>query len=162
MSFLPTNFGFEELRLSPIWRVSANLWVCCCGASISPIQSCHSDSGFWDLPTVGWDLSPTFCELAGIARGLPNRLEGMSLKSLFETGIAGSEEMTRQIAFHYPHYSQAGPQSTITQGGFKLIKFYDTDTSKLFDLTRGISEQNDLSQQQPGKAKKMHQALMNY
>ena len=118
--------------------------------------------GFCDLPTVGWDLFPTFCDLAGIKRGLPNGLEGMSLKSLFETGIADSEKMARQIAFHYPHNGQAGPQSTITQGGFKLIKFYETDTWKLFDLNRDISEQNDLSQQQPGKAKKMHQALMNY
>lgn len=118
--------------------------------------------GFCDLPTVGWDLFPTFCELAGIKGGLPSGLEGMSLKSLFETGTADSNTMARQLAFHYPHDGQAGPHSTITQGGFKLIKFYETDTSKLFDLNLDIGEQNDLSQQQPEKAQRMHLALMNY
>ena len=116
---------------------------------------------FCDVPTVGWDLFPTFCDLAGIDDRLPTGLEGVSLKPLFGTGkhIGGAE---RQIAFHYPHYRDEGPHSTITSDGYKLIKLYETNELRLFDLRQDIGEKNDLSQVHPDKVDTMHQSLVKY
>lgn len=117
---------------------------------------------FCNIPTVGWDLFPTFCDLAGIDGNLPQHLEGQSLTPLFKTGKIKPEEGGRQIAFHFPHYGQAGPQSTLIRDGYKLIKFYDTNELRLFDLGRDIGERQDLSQVHPDKVGFMHQALIDY
>jgi hypothetical protein len=107
-------------------------------------------------------LFPTFCDLAGIDDNLPERLEGESLKPLFGTGKPDIGDAGRQIAFHFPHYGQGGPQSTISRDGYKLIKLYDTNELRLFDLGRDIGEQNDLSQVHPDKVERMHQSLVDY
>lgn len=117
---------------------------------------------FCNVPTVGWDLFPTFCELAGVDKPLPKGLEGVSLKPLFETGRGNVDRAGKQIAFHFPHYGKESPQSTITIEGFKLIKFYDTNELHLFDLQNDIGEQNDLAKKNPDKTTTLHQRLNNY
>jgi arylsulfatase A-like enzyme len=109
---------------------------------------------FCSVPTVGWDLFPTFCDLAGI--------EGKSIKPLFRSGKRDDDRTERPIVFHYPHYRDTGPHSTISKDGYKLIKLYDSNQLKLFDLHNDIGERNDLSQSHPEKVKSMHQSLMEY
>ena len=117
---------------------------------------------FCNVPTVGWDMFPTFCELAGVDKPLPKGLEGVSLKTLFATGQGNVDRAGGQIAFHFPHYSQGSPHSTITIEGFKLIKLYDTNELQLFDLNNDIGEQHDLATKYPDKTAMLHQHLNDY
>jgi arylsulfatase A-like enzyme len=117
---------------------------------------------YCNVPTVGWDLFPTFCELAGVEKPLPKGLEGVSLIPLFETGQGSIDRAEKQIAFHFPHYAQAAPHSTITLDGFKLIKFYDLQELHLFDLKNDIGEQHNLAAKNPAKTAMLHRRLNDY
>lgn len=117
---------------------------------------------FCDVPTVGWDMFPTFCDLAGIDEPLPDGVEGVSLAPLFETGQGNIGRAGNQLVFHFPHYSQGSPHSTITRDGFKLIKFYDPSELRLFDLKHDIGEQNNLALKHPEKTAMLHQRLNAY
>jgi len=115
---------------------------------------------------VGWDLFPTFCELAGVEEPLPEGLEGGSLKPLFASGEDNVKRRREEVVFHYPHYGQGGqgktPQSAIFIGDYKLMKFYETNELKLFNIRKDIGEQNDLSKELPEKAEMMHRRLEKY
>lgn len=117
---------------------------------------------YCNVPTVGWDMFPTFCDLAGVGKPLPKGLEGVSLKPLFKTGQGKLNRPGEQIAFHFPHYGSGPPMSTIAFEGFKLIKLYDSDEIKLFDLENDIGEQRDLSEEKPEKTAQLHKRLNDY
>ncbi|MDG1874670.1 MAG: sulfatase-like hydrolase/transferase [Mariniblastus sp.] len=128
---------------------------------------------FCSTPTVGWDLFPTFCQLAGVSNQLPAGIEGVSLTPLFESGVLMEENKAARsiqerdsIAFHFPHYGNIGatsaPHSTITIDGFKLIKFYEQNQIQLFDLSKDISETTDLSKTMPEKARLLDRRLKEY
>ena len=87
---------------------------------------------FCASPTVGWDMFPTFCDLAGVDGPLPDGLEGVSLRPVFETGKGELGRTGNQIAFHFPHYGNEPPMSTITVDGFKLVKLYDSNQTNLY------------------------------
>ena len=115
---------------------------------------------------AGWDLFPTFCELAGVEEPLPEGLEGGSLTPLFSSGKGAVKRPREEVAFHYPHYGQGGegksPQSALYLGDFKLMKFYEAGELKLFNLKNDIGEQKDLSEELPEKTDLMHKRLNAY
>lgn len=123
---------------------------------------------FCQEPTVGWDLFPTFCELAGVKRRLPKGVEGTSLKPLLSTGIGDLKRDHEGIAFHFPHYAQrtrgstGSPLSTMLLDNYKLVKLYETNQLLLFNLEKDLGEERDLSNRQPEKTRMMHQLLQNY
>ena len=115
-------------------------------------------------PVVGFDLLPTFCELAGV-RKLPAGVEGGSLTPLFAKARSARVERPREeIVFHFPHYQGrgAGPHSAIMLGPYKLLHYYEDDSVRLFDLTKDIGERRNLSKAMPGKAAKMKATLVAY
>ena len=116
------------------------------------------------VPVVGFDLLPTFCELAGVGR-LPDGVEGGSLTPLFADPQAGQVTRRRkEIVFHFPHYQGrgAGPQSAILLGPYKLLHYYEDDRVLLFDLSKDLSEQRDLAAAMPAKAAELKAALAAY
>jgi arylsulfatase A-like enzyme len=123
---------------------------------------------FCDVPTVGWDLFPTFCALAGVQDDMPPGIEGGSLRPLFATGTGNVKRDRDGIAFHYPHYGQGGggsnnsPHSVIVIDNYKLMKFYETNELYLFNLKEDIGEQRDLSSELTEKTAMMHQRLKDY
>ena len=111
---------------------------------------------------TGCDLFPTFCELAGI-KTMPDGVEGTSLVPLLHGKEKEFKRNRKELIFHFPHYGRGPvqvPQSAIILDNMKLIKYYETDEIKLFDLARDISEKNDLSKLTPEIAKKL-EAKMN-
>ena len=116
---------------------------------------------------VGWNLFPTFCELAGVKEPLPEDLEGGSPKPLFTSREDDVKRPREEVVFHYPHYGLGGkgktPQSAIFIGDHKLIKFYETNELRLFNIGKDIGEQNDLSKELPEKTEiMMHRRLEKY
>ena len=67
------------------------------------------------------------------------------------------------MVFHFPHYQSGdGPHSALFLGNYKLMKFYETERLALFDIAADISEQNDLSTQQPQKVTELDKLLEQY
>lgn len=128
------------------------------GPGIEPNSWCHQ-------PIVGYDLLPSFCELAGLLPSdLPTGIEGGSITSLFKEPAQGQVKRAREeLVFHFPHYqSDDGPHSSIRLGDFKLMHFYEEDRVSLFDLSKDIGERQDLAQQSPSEATQMKERLSKY
>ena len=119
-----------------------------------------------DVPVVGYDLYPTFCEWANVPAGqFPKNIEGGSIASLLANNGQGEVKRAREeLVFHFPHYQSDddGPHSAIRLGDLKLIHFYESDRDVLFDLSKDISEQNDLAAEQPRDAEMLKKRLMTY
>ena len=113
---------------------------------------------------VGYDLFPTYCEWAGIASSkLPPQIEGGSIVNLLDDGKGLVKRHREEMVFHFPHYQSGdGPHSALFLGNYKLMKFYETERLALFDIAADISEQNDLSTQQPQKVTELDKLLQQY
>lgn len=129
-----------------------------------------------DAPVIGYDLHPTFADLAGEA---VSGLDGVSLGSLLKQGILPSE---RDLIWHFPYYhpekgfakapegigvsdfvtSRTRPQSALRRGTFKLLYFHEDNSHQLYDLSQDPSEQVDLSAQKPQVAARLSAALRDY
>jgi arylsulfatase A-like enzyme len=119
-----------------------------------------------DVPVVGQDLFPTFCELAGIADKMPAGIDGGSLVPLWNNrGLGTVRRPAEGLVFHFPHYQgrpENGPQSAIRVGDFKLMKFYETPQVHLFDLSKDPGERHDLADDMPEKTAELQRRLDAY
>lgn len=122
------------------------------GPGIKPGSQC-------DVPVTGWDLLPTFCDLAGNNKPLPGNLDGTSFRPLLEHGNVGKFVRKKdELIFHY----FGKPHSAIRVGTYKLIKFWSPLKIELYNLKDDPGELTDLAQKQPEKAKEMESRLMAY
>lgn len=118
---------------------------------------------------VNYDFLPTFVEWAG---GDPTKLEdidGISLAGLMEGEAPDQNFLNRSLYFHYPHYRNSVPHSTIIKGNYKVMYFYatpvlqpDENPIMLFDLASDPGETNNIAEKNPEKAQAMHKDLANY
>jgi arylsulfatase A len=123
-------------------------------------------------PVIGYDLFPTFAEIGGGGKYNGETIvDGMSLLPLF---IDPKHSMDRSLYWHFPYYhpegnkfgnarpsigvddfsvSQTRPQSAIRRGDYKLMYFEEDQRSELYDLRRDLSEQIDVSLEEPAIAR---------
>ncbi|MFN5079005.1 MAG: sulfatase/phosphatase domain-containing protein, partial [Planctomyces sp.] len=114
---------------------------------------------------VGYDLLPTFCELAGVpADAIPKQVEGGSFAALLRNQGQGEVKRPRpELVFHFPHYQASdGPQSALLLGDMKLIRFLEDNHVELYDLAKDPGEQRDLSQSRADEAAKLDRMLGQY
>jgi len=115
----------------------------------------------YDSPVVQLDLHATALAAAGVAVGPEAKLEGVDLLPYFSG--------TKKAAPHDALYWRFGAQMAIRQGDWKLVRYdgnADTNTGKaqpvsglkLYNLSKDIHEDNDLTAEQPEKVKQL-QAL---
>lgn len=122
------------------------------GPGIKPGSQC-------DIPVVGWDILPTVADLAGDTKPLPESIDGVSMKPVFEKG--NQAELKREndeLVFHYFNR----PHSAIRIGDYKLIKFWNLKKTELYNLKDDLSEVNDISEKYPQKVKELEKPLMEY
>jgi arylsulfatase A-like enzyme len=117
-------------------------------------------------PAIGWDLLPTILDLAGYEGDPPEDVDGGSLRELLERKGGGAvDRSVKGLVFHFPHYNhdrQTTPQSAIRVGKYKLIYFYETGESRLYDIVEDIEERNDLSDRMTEKTADLKQRLDSY
>lgn len=141
-----------------VWEGGIRVPLIIRGPGIQPNSWCHTR-------VVGFDFFPTFCEWAGIAANkLPKGIEGGSIVSLLAKPGQGQVKRPREeLVFHFPHYQSGdGPHSAIFQGNLKLIKFYETGRLALFDISKDLGEQYDLSSRMPDQTQQLDQRLTAY
>ena len=133
-----------------------------------------------DTLVVGYDLLPTFSEVAGRKVSDNKELDGQSLVPLLEGKRQNGD---RPLYWHFPYYhpegkkfgeakpsigindftiSQTRPQSAIRKGDYKLIYFDEEKMAELYDLSSDFSETRDLSSQLTKKTDELKKELLNY
>lgn len=127
------------------------------GPGVQPNSWCH-------VPIVGYDLFPTFCEWAGVpSASLPKSIEGGSIASLLSHDGQGTVKRPREeLVFHFPHYQGESPHSAIRLGDWKLIRFYEDGSLRLFNLADDLAERNNLVDRFPAEAKQLDERLTRY
>lgn len=118
-----------------------------------------------DVPVVGYDWLPTFCSMAGLSETeLPETSEGGNIIGLLTNNGLGTVKRAREeLVFHFPHYqSDDGPHSAIRLGDLKLLYFYEDERVSLYDLSKDISERNDLAKQMPRETELLKTRLTSY
>ena len=112
----------------------------------------------------GADLLPTIADFAGIKQ-LPDGIEGGSLAAVLR-GDAKAEVVRPREEFvvHFPHYDlgNGGPASAIWLGDHKLIRCYEDNSVRLYDLSKDPGEAKDLSEALPERRKELEKRLDEY
>ncbi len=101
---------------------------------------------------TGCDLFPTFCEWAGIP--VPSKVDGSSLAGILSGKTEKLDRHVSSLLFHSPHYGRsaaARPTTAIIADNYKLIKDWEKNSYKLFNLAEDLGEQNDLAASVPSK-----------
>ena len=97
-------------------------------------------------PAYGADPFATAVELAGLKN--TTSVDGLSSQLTARGGFKRDS-----LFWHYPHDSNQSingghldqPGAAIRRGDYKLIELYQDDHVELYDLKRGLGEQNDLA-----------------
>jgi hypothetical protein len=97
-----------------------------------------------------------------VEKKLPDEIEGGDMTPLFSAGTGTVERPRKELVFHFPHYQGDTPHSAILLGDYKLMKWYEDDRVRLFNLASDISESNDLSRQLPEKTAELKDLLETY
>ena len=112
------------------------------------------------------DLFPTIAELAGLTvESLPKRLEGGSLVGVLKKGDnTPVKRPLEELVVHSPHYDKddMGPATAILLHNYKMIRVFETEQRRLFDLSKDIAEQHDLATTKPDILAAMDKRLTDY
>lgn len=114
-----------------------------------------------DAPVVSMDLTATMLDAAGVPLGREERLDGESLRPLFE----GKQLQRGALHFHYPHFAfhkANRPGSASRSGKYKLIHRYDDDSVELFDLENDLGETKNLAAAEPEVARRLKGRLQQW
>jgi arylsulfatase A len=132
------------IRVPTIW-----FWQ----GKIQPQQICNE-------PFSNVDYVPTFMEILGQSATISP--DSRSVASLLAQPQKPLEN--RPIFWHYPHFSnQLGrPAGAVRLGDWKLVENYETNAIELYNLKEDLSENRDLSKQNPQKAKELFQLLTQW
>ena len=141
-----------------MWEGGIRVPFIIAGPDIQPNSWSH-------VPIVGYDLFPTFCSWAKIPQNqLPRNIEGGSFAHILPKDGQGEINRSRSgLFFHFPHYqSEDGPQSSVRDGNWKLIYFYEDQHAELFNLENDISERTNLAAKDPARTMAMQTQLESY
>ena len=102
------------------------------------------------VAALSMDWYPTVLDLAGVQapEGIP--LDGHSLVPIAKGEGTPS---SRDVFWHFPCYIRGGgPCSAILSGDWKLIEFFESGTTELFELSKDSGEKTDLTTSEPGRS----------
>jgi arylsulfatase A-like enzyme len=114
-----------------------------------------------DTPVISMDFFPTIIELAGLPLAPKLHVDGISLVPLLK---GEPLHQARSLYWHYPHYHGSGwrPGAAIRENDWKLIEFYESDETELYDLSNDSAERNDLSTQFPDETIRLKAKLSEW
>src|SRR3546814_9516 len=125
------------------------------------------------------DFFPTILELAGVDRyDVRQQVDGISFVPLLKN--KAMSDSSRTLLWHFPsnwgqgvgtlrqHYKGMtveemgmGPATAVRKGDWKLIYFYGTGKAELYHLGNDISEQHNLINTHPDKARTLMAAMLS-
>jgi len=111
-------------------------------------------------PVSSVDFYPTFLGITGLSGDSNHNAEmdGLNLVPLLKNPTAGLKR--ENLYWHYPHYyNTTSPVSSIRQGNWKLLEYFEDKRVELYNLSKDIGEQNDLAETMPEKAEELRKLL---
>lgn len=116
--------------------------------------------GVCDTPVISTDFFPTILDLVGLPQAPELHADGTSIKPL----LVGESIATRNFYWHYPHYHGSGwtPGASIRSGDWKLIEFYETDQTELYNLANDPGEREDLASTNVENRDRLKRALSDW
>ncbi len=113
-----------------------------------------------DTPVTSTDFYPTILELAGLPARPRQHVDGASLVPW----LRGEERERGPLYWHFPHYGNQGgpPAGAVREGPWKLIEMYEDGALELYRLDRDISEQYNLVELYPERARELHHRLQQW
>ncbi|MCA9215258.1 MAG: sulfatase [Planctomycetales bacterium] len=124
------------------------------GPGVQPGSVCH-------VPVTGLDLLPTFADLAGCPGQLPDNIDGGSLRRLLHNEGQGKVERNKPFLI-FQEAANRRAISAIRLGDYKLVKTWKSRRLELFDLSRDLSEVDDLSSKNPEKTNELESLLVGF
>ncbi len=115
-----------------------------------------------EQPVFSTDFYPTLLSLAGLDLKPQQHIDGVDMSPLLlENPPPG---MARTLYWHFPHYHGSAwkPGAAIRHGNWKLIEFYETGITELYDLGTDVGEINNLAQSTPEKAVELRKMLRDW
>ena len=107
----------------------------------------------------------TCCRRSPISPAIPIRFPATSTAVRFANSCTTKAEGTVERPNPFLVFHQAvdrTPISAIRMGDFKLVKTWEQNRLELFDLSRDLSEVDDLSERMPEKTQELHALLTGY
>ena len=113
-----------------------------------------------DAPVTSTDFYPTMLEMAGLPELPEQHTDGVSMVSL----LRGKDQERGAIFWHYPHYGNQGgsPGSAVREGRWKLIEWFENETTELYNLEEDPGEENNLVDEYPEIAQRLQQRLQSW
>ena len=111
---------------------------------------------------IGYDLLPTFADLAGATAKLGPNIDGVSFKRFLLGGTPTEPDLNRPLYFHYPHYRISPPASALIVGDTKLMHWYEWPEARfVYDLRRDLGEKQNIAAANPERTTQLQQQLMS-
>lgn len=102
------------------------------------------------IPLISNDFYPTMLDMANLPLIPEQHVDGISLKDIL---LGKRSDVDREaIYWHYPHSRMEG---AVRKGDFKLLHYYETGETRLYNLRDDIGEKNDLSDSDPARKEEM-------
>ena len=136
-----------------------------------------------DLPVIGVDLFPTFCEIGGAELPGEQILDGKSLVALLtnpesagQGKKAANQFRERAVFWHFPAYLQSysrtdqqrdplfrsRPCSLVRKGDWKLHEYFEDNGFELYNLRVDIGETRNLADSNPAKLAELKEILSGW
>ncbi len=115
--------------------------------------------GVCTAPVTSPDFYPTLLEAAGLPLRPQQHVDGVS----FMPALRGAAGFDRGPLFwHYPHYGNQGgtPGSSVRDGDWKLIEFFEDGRLELYNLRDDIGETRNLATACPDVCQRLHGRLV--
>ncbi len=112
-------------------------------------------SGVSDVSTIAMDLYPTVLSYIGASPRPEEHLDGVDITPVF----AGGEIEDRPLYWHYPHYDETIPYSSMVVDGWKLIRYPDDGKLELYNLKNDPLEAKDRFASDSARAASMQRTL---
>lgn len=111
-------------------------------------------------PVCSIDFYRTILEISGLSGDSKHNadVDGLSLVPLLKNPNA---TLNREALYwHYPHYyPTTSPVSSIRQGDWKLLEYFEDNHVELYNLKTDIGEQKNLADEFPEKAQELRKRL---
>jgi arylsulfatase A len=106
-----------------------------------------------EAPIVNTDWVPTLLALAGVE--IPAGLDGSDISPLL---LGAGPVPPRPLFWHFPHYNNQGgrPSGAVREGDWKLVRYYDTGRTELYNLKSDLAEENDVAADNVDLAARLH------